>query len=302
VVTAGSLVAPTNIATDGNKLELQHDGAQAGNTRFERDFAEFVEDDGNTYWLSFLSQYEASSLAGVNQLFIMNSSGIFASPQDQRLAIGRAFNDENISLLAPRTGEGKRLSNVAYGSGVQRLVTRISLTGTEEPDTLWLWVNPDPTIEPDTANADAKIATTALNDGFDGVMVKAETGGSGATIDFLVDEILFGSTYASVSEVGSDEPLGYDDELAREIGLSVYPNPVGRHQSVLKLDFTLLKPQTVALSVYSTTGQVVYTKKVDQFTAGEHTLEVPSTMPAGMYICRLQVGSQWISRKILVNK
>lgn len=84
-------------------------------------------------------------------------------------------------------------------------------------------------------------------------------------------------------------PTGVDDPLCLSINsLTTRPNPASDE---LSLRFSLASPNTVHYALYDNLGNEVGTATA-AYTAGEHTLAIDvSTLPPGVYYCRLYTGA-----------
>jgi len=81
--------------------------------------------------------------------------------------------------------------------------------------------------------------------------------------------------------------------------MKVYPNPFSQEANVA---FYLVNPENVILYLYNSTGQVVRTYDMGNFPAGNQkcTLDA-SNLPSGIYLLKMQAGSQVHICKIFVN-
>ncbi|MEO6903309.1 MAG: Omp28-related outer membrane protein [Bacteroidia bacterium] len=80
----------------------------------------------------------------------------------------------------------------------------------------------------------------------------------------------------------------------------VYPNP---SNSISNVDFTLKSTENMALKVSNVIGEVVYSTKVDNLSAGKHIFPIDVTkLNTGIYFVNLSIGNEQITRKINVVK
>lgn len=85
-----------------------------------------------------------------------------------------------------------------------------------------------------------------------------------------------------------------------ERGVAVYPNPFEDYTNV---SFTLDKPAKTGVEVYDMLGNLVISVKERDYSAGQNLIRVSSdNLPNGMYLLRLTIGNQVISRKISIIK
>lgn len=291
-VQEGSLSNGSRLATNGNHLLLNH--ATAVKVRPERDFAQFYEDNGATYWLSFLADFTSTSNSNVAFVFFTNYRN-FSGDNAQRLGIGKGFNTPNIGILGKPAAIVN--STTPIRSGIKWYVTKIKLTGNTEPDSVWLWINPDPEVEPAGSDALLKISTAALNDGFQGLMLKAESSPAVLT-QMRVDEIRFGTTYQSVAEIGSDIVTGIETPEQGTYALGNYPNPFSTHTT---FSFRLNEPGHTSLQVVDMHGRAVAIVLNKQLEAGGHEVSWDQQgLAPGVYIYQLAHPAHGCVKKILV--
>jgi hypothetical protein len=115
-------------------------------------------------------------------------------------------------------------------------------------------------------------------------------------IGFLVDsetkEILNAENVIS-SWVGVESGL-FDKAV------TVYPNPAG---DFTKIDFTLNQASKARVDVYDMFGKLVYSVKESNLPAGKNSITVQSnTFTNGMYVMKLTIGNNVVSRKISIIK
>jgi hypothetical protein len=300
-VQEGSLSNGTRLATNGNHILLNHNTAVKN--RPERDFAQFYEDDGSEHWLSFLADFSSTSNSNVAFLFFTNYRN-YSGDNAQRLGIGKAFNSANIGILGKPASPINSTTPIRDG-GIKWYVAKIQLTGNADPDTVWLWVNPNPEVVPDEAAPTMKITTTALNEGFQGIMVKAESSPAVAT-QFKVDEIRFGSTYESVAEINDGDiitSIEENDETDYLIGN--YPNPFSTETT---FEFQLPEAGHVRLAIFDLNGRELTSVVNQVLPAGKHTTtwngrsDTGSALSGGLYVYRLTHQNRVVTKKLVVNR
>ncbi|RQV93839.1 T9SS C-terminal target domain-containing protein, partial [bacterium] len=82
--------------------------------------------------------------------------------------------------------------------------------------------------------------------------------------------------------------------------LSAYPNPFN---PVTTIQFSLIKNESVTLSIYNTSGQLVETLLDEVYGAGEHRVQFEGTaLPSGLYFARLQSSKHTAVQKLLLLK
>lgn len=90
------------------------------------------------------------------------------------------------------------------------------------------------------------------------------------------------------------------NNLNFEKGVAVYPNPSKDYTNVA---FTLDQPMNAKVDVCDMFGAVVYSDAPRQFAAGQNQIRISNqSLGNGMYVVKLTVGNQVISRKVSVVK
>lgn len=97
--------------------------------------------------------------------------------------------------------------------------------------------------------------------------------------------------YAYNDETGIEgSEAGYSDLIN-----GVYPNP---SNGVFNIDFTLDYPSTVTIDIYDVSGRTVSSMS-GSFESGNHAMQIDD-LNSGLYICRVNVGSNSASRLMTV--
>lgn len=232
-VVAGSLAHPSAaLTTVGNSVVST---GESGNNQPARQLSSYAHDQlaaSGTFWFSFLGQRQGAPQdppafgdnpypRGVNVSLFKTD----LATDDELVGFGNSSNaEQNTWSIIPDGGGGNREG--AYspagslpGNGgpenagaapfpfqdTEWVVVRIDQVAGDNNDNIYLWLSPDPTSEPSTANADATILGTDTNGMFD-------YGDVGAIRPFLgnessgrpfgvmqYDEIRLGTTYADMS-------------------------------------------------------------------------------------------------------
>ncbi|MEH0158418.1 S8 family serine peptidase [Limibacter armeniacum] len=95
-------------------------------------------------------------------------------------------------------------------------------------------------------------------------------------------------------------PLAIDEELAAQIGLSNYPNPVSTSTT---FSYSLVKGGNVAIEVTNLQGMVVKTIEVGDQSVGEYKSELQAdALPAGMYIYSLKLNGKVVSTGKMIKR
>ena len=114
-------------------------------------------------------------------------------------------------------------------------------------------------------------------------------------VGFLVDrttkEILNATKASTNSFVGVNTP-------SLEKSVDVYPNPFGEYTNVT---FNLEKASKAGVQVIDIMGKTVYTINEREFAAGQNNIRVASeNLSNGMYVLKITIGNQIVTRKISV--
>ena len=79
--------------------------------------------------------------------------------------------------------------------------------------------------------------------------------------------------------------------------LSIYPNPVNSHTTI---EFYLESATSVQLAIVDITGRIVYEAEDSDTQSGKNQISFQArNLPAGLYLCRLRVGTEMIIKKII---
>jgi subtilisin family serine protease len=85
------------------------------------------------------------------------------------------------------------------------------------------------------------------------------------------------------------------EAITQQIEVNISPNPFKNN---FNLNIHLAKSDEFSLTVFNATGQLIYTQN-GQLDKGKHQLNVPINQANGLYIVRLQVGSEIITKKLI---
>jgi len=93
---------------------------------------------------------------------------------------------------------------------------------------------------------------------------------------------------------------GVTEPIASEKGsMNIFPNPFSEQS---ELHFVLTHASKVSLSVYSLTGQVLYSENMGVLAEGNHqTILSAATLNAGIYFVKLNAGENSSTQKIIIN-
>ena len=89
------------------------------------------------------------------------------------------------------------------------------------------------------------------------------------------------------------------DEVEVDNGFSIYPNPTYNY---ITMDFDLEENVEANLIIYNAIGVVVAKHSMDGLAKGKHTIDVNlSHLSSGLYVCKLSLGAQIITNRIIKN-
>jgi hypothetical protein len=102
-----------------------------------------------------------------------------------------------------------------------------------------------------------------------------------------------------LDEVNFSTPVGIN-ELTKEVGLNVYPNP---SSSAFNVAFTLANTSKVGYRVYTVSGAEVAGQSATEFSAGSHNVVVNGDrhLAPGIYFLNLEINGAVMSRKLVVE-
>ncbi len=214
VIDTGQITHPGFSTVEGNHHLVAHQ--QLVGLRFQRSFP-LIPDDGRAIWLSCLLDFkDVSHPNGVTNIALLRSG-------NQEIAMGKKFGNEKIGFAMPEAGN---YNTDIDARGARWLVMKLQFSGDREAEQAWLWVDPDPSAEPNPDDADLAapqdgLGAPSINSGVNGIEVRAE--GTAPQL-VLVDEIKIGRSYESVSS----GVLTTTREVHEVLRLEIYPNPVAR--------------------------------------------------------------------------
>jgi flagellar hook assembly protein FlgD len=90
-----------------------------------------------------------------------------------------------------------------------------------------------------------------------------------------------------------------------EISLGVYPNPT---KGLTNINFTLSNSGLVSVEIFNTSGQLVYSNKNQQFTAGNNLIQwdgnsnTGNSIESGYYFIQVTTGNHVSVQKLIMMK
>jgi hypothetical protein len=208
-----------------------------------RDFPEIAGADGTTTWISLVGQRLGEPTTDANPYGRGVNVGFFNTEntsRTERITVGNSSGAaENVWTILPtgRGGDIEQTTNpaVPYGGAdpawaVMRIDHRGAALDNEtgqmaaDLDDVYLWINPDPTVEPNIADANAMVLNGDDNaydySGLDFVRpFIGNTSGAGNFGILAVDELRIGTTFADMTAV--PEPASVVMLLVAGLGLGV---------------------------------------------------------------------------------
>jgi hypothetical protein len=271
---------------DGNSILI--DSATIGGAwgaQVKRDLETTWIDDGTTYWLAFYAEmiYKAKSTWWAVQLNLIDQEKVWFGTVNETGVFG-AWADPS----AINTEMADSIGAKAW------LVLKMQMNGNTNADstgydTLFVFVNPDPLVEPSNNTADAWGVTGKLNDGFNNINVWSD-----GHYKMAFDRIILSTVYNDLGVVSGISKVDNQGEF------SVYPTVTSGSLNVKYASNTKSK---VDISVYSVTGQKMMTLANEQnySSTGNHVYDV-SNLSSGAYILTFSNGTNIYNRKFIVNK
>ena len=159
-----------------------------------------------------------------------------------------------------------------------------------------MWVDPDPSAEPDTTAAAVKRNSTVPAGGID--QIGLEFGGDGTGVRLVFDEIHLATTFngLTVTGVPTEHAIPMQFALAQN-----YPNPFN---PTTQIEYTVARGGFVTLKVYNILGQEVRTLFAGVQAAGVHKVMFDGKgLVSGVYFYRLNSSNNGsLTRKMVMLK
>jgi hypothetical protein len=245
---------------------------------------------GSVYWLSFI--FQAKAVPSGNTYYIVK----LYNETTELLAVGKGGGGTTYTCGSGWPGgSGDDVSTIECTGEPVWLVTKIVMSGDAGNERTYMWVNPDPGVEPDTSIADVKRNST-MNDGFN--KVGLECGGQDV-METHWDEIRLGASWADVSPVTNISPLVELAPVQFTLAQN-YPNPFNPNT---RIAYTIQSRGMVQLKVYDVLGREVAVLVNDIQNAGRYEVTFSgAALPSGMYFYKLITGKGSFSRKMVLLK
>ena len=282
----------SGVPTSGNFL-MGTMSASDDNQRIYRELETVWPDNGTPYWISYLMEvinysFNDQSWQGVS---------LYLNDGTELVLFGKVWGLPNLGLMAHTLGGGATTSELTWEEGLVWTVIRIDMSGDDQNEPCYMWFNPDPAAEPDTAIADVK-ADLQLNDGFERVVVHY---GKFIDLETDFDEIRLGTSFEHVSSPYNTSVSRHENQLPNQFELSQnYPNPFNPATTIA---YTLKVNDKARLSVYDLMGNEVAVLVDGIQSAGNHEVQFEgANLASGIYFYKLQTAEQVITRKMMLVK
>jgi len=288
----------------GNHVQTTLVNAWGDAQRYQRALAStWPNTAGNHYWVSYLLDVKTVPENDTYFMVKLYSADTLLNGKGELVAIGKQGGQKVPTFSCGSGagtnwgGSGSDTSAVPVNVGPYWLVVRIDMSG----DTIcrtFMWVNPDPSTEPDTNVADVK-RNSNMPDGFNAIGLEAG-GNVGATpIQLVFDEIRLATNYTDLSSTTSVGQRIYNNPKTFSLSEN-YPNPFN---PTTQINYTVTQSGHVSLKVYNLIGQQVATLFNGVRSAGAYQATFnASNMPSGIYFARLQSGTNTITKKMMLLK
>ncbi|MBP7886749.1 MAG: T9SS type A sorting domain-containing protein [Candidatus Marinimicrobia bacterium] len=282
------------IPHDTLHLQVVKSNAWADHNRYKRPLAEvWPNEAGKKYWVSYLLDIK-EPLPIENTYFMVK----LYKGSGELLAIGKAGGGPTPPVFTCGSGwvgEGDDVSATPITAGPVWIVTMVKMSGGTGSDRTYMWIDPDPSVEPDTNDAIVK-RNSSMPEGFDHIAL--EFGGDGADVRLVFDEITVASSFADLTKtsgISRKETVSFEYSLSQN-----YPNPFN---PTTNITYSLKQTGEVRLSVFDILGREVAVLVDDVQNAGQHTITFTGTdLSTGIYLYRLQIGKEVITKKMVLVK
>jgi hypothetical protein len=248
--------------------------ADAGVTSF-RELSETWPDDGSDIWFSYL--IDITNPSEVNDSW----QGISLAKDDTHLTFfGKNWATDKLGIIASSKG-GDNVSAISYKDGPAWIVVLMKMTGDAADEQAFMWINPDPTSEPDTAAVDSK-CSIRMNDGFNQVSCHL---GMTTGIECYFDEIRLGKQWSDVVATSIATP-------------SVGNTSVYNDKANGLISFNCVSNEPVSIEIFNVEGQLVETLNGAQSTGSLQWNT--NNVQKGVYMYKLSAGDVQESGKVVV--
>jgi hypothetical protein len=281
-IVEGSLESP-GVPTSGNSLWGTMSVAN-DNQRAYRELATVWPDDGTPYWISYLM--EINNISSNDQSW--QGVSLYLNDGTELVLFGKVWGLPNLGLMAHTLGGGATTSALTWEEGLVWTVIRIDMSGDDQNERCFMWFNPNPASEPDTAIADVK-ADLQLNNGFERVVVHF---GKFLDLETYFDELRLGTSFEDVSSPYTSTSVSqHENQLPNQFELSNnYPNPFN---PTTVMNYELPVRSYVSLKVYDILGRGI-SEMADGIKEQGHYSAIfdGSNLPGGTYFVWMHVARE----------
>jgi hypothetical protein len=266
---------------DTTHLQWVKSNAWSDANRYTRPLAAALPNTlGKSYFLSYMIDVK-DSLPVANTYFMVKLYG----GSSEIVALGKGGGQTSPVWSCGSGWPGSSSpdnSSKAIVRGPIWLVMRMDMSGNgTDPCKTFMWVDPDPTVDPDTATADVKRNSTVPVGGITNIAI--EFGGDGVNTRLIFDEITLAPSFSALTVTGVAAP-GKNVPSSFELSQN-YPNPFNPSTMV---SYSVPKSGFVTLKVYNMIGQEVATLFSGVRNAGTFQARFDaSSLSSGVYFCRL---------------
>lgn len=285
-VTTEGFSPDINAKDNGNALLVQ--GNEWG--WMERSLSDEWPDEADAeYWLSYLTElrtdYAMEQYSGCVLVGQTGSNMYIGMPWIYELT-GKfclSENDEGGSRFKTDIGD--------FETGVPVwFVVKIAMSGNDDPETVSVWMNPDPETEDLNAVEPTIIGTRQLLNG--GIVKMALNCHN--QIQVAYDELTLGTSWADV------KPTKLKGTAANELSLTCTPNLVSGSAT---LEYNLPTADRVKITLIDAIGQNIRVLLNADQTGGLQSLTFSAAgLSDGVYLCKLEAGNKTATTRIVVIK
>jgi hypothetical protein len=289
-IVEGSQELP-GIPTSGNSL-MGNMTAADGDERAYRELDPPWPDDGSTYWISFLM--DINNVNSNDQSW--QGVSLFLNDGTELCLFGKVWGSPYLGVIAHTAGNTTTPSALTWEVRLAWTVVRINMSGDDQYERCFMWINPNPVSEPDTAIADVK-TNLQMNTGFERVVVHF---GKYLELETFFDELRLGTSFKEVSSQYTSVSQ-HENQLPNNSELSYnYPNPFNPKTTI---GFNLKNPDHINLKIYDLKGREITTLTDGYLSAGKHGVQWDaSEQPSGIYFYVLQAGEHYETKKMTLQK
>lgn len=279
-----------NDQTFGNALSVT--GNEWGSVARDINNNDWPDGEGNVYWLSFFQElrndeYPEKQYSGLCLVGKTNSKNLYIG-----LPWVEGGNTDQLCISVNDNGNQEKhdLTTIQFRTALW-IVAKIEMSGDESGEQLSVWVNPDPSQEPNVDDANATSSAQDFNGGLKTLFINCHN-----EIEVVYDEIRLGTSWEDVNTLGTS----VKKTSANELNFQCTPNLVNTSATV---KYDLATDALVKVSLYNTLGSEVAVLVDGYQTAGMQNATLSADgLSDGVYLCKIQAGSQTAVTQVIVKK